>query len=320
MFTQPIGGGPSQTSVVPQPVQSKKTNLVDLASDDELHSGPPRVTPSTTVPTIPVPIARPNEDIFGSTGNRLPSAKQPTVNDHFPTTRSLSKSPKKVRIDIGPDNIPMSSSTVNNEAPPVHTPAPKEVATASAGTSASRSRHVEELAKELSTPRRLSATARFSTPGVSSSHKRSLIDGMIQSSERKRQRASLSRSERRKSGPVAESQEDETPDTVMASTVIPPRAQVIPDSTLPPASTPPLRPPAPVVTLEEWQANVATGKTVVERQKEEYKKNIQIRCDTYGLTPAELVRAMDRLPRKKGAAGDMYWADVDRGLKEKFGR
>jgi hypothetical protein len=167
--------------------------------------------------------------------------------------------------------------------------------------------------RQNQTPDRSSAIggASFTTPHLSTPLKRSLVLETIMSSEKKRQRSidrAAGRGPRRSTmGQYA----DEGPDTVMASTKFP-SSQL---HTAPEHVPPPLVPSGPALTPEEWHEKVEAGKMLVKRQQEEYRRHIAELCAMFSLTPGELVRVVNELP-KKARGGEMYWKDVEHGLRQ----
>lgn len=299
---------PVDATTAPQPsttkVQADKPDTP--ATGDADNSKAPLATVEARF-EIPKP-AETKQDVFGTTEKLAPhrALRETAPNSLPPKIQAETKSPKKVRIDLPPEHVPEASAVSGGTT--------SQAVLTNGHTAPSAEGQSPRIATEIATPIRLSASTRFSTPSVSSSRKRSLLGEKIQSSERKRLRASVM-SDRRDSGRIESMERDENPDTVMASTTIP-RARILVE----PTQVAPPRPAGPMLTAEEFQEKVELGKTVIERQKEEYKRNIGQLCAVYGMGPIEMAKEINSLPRRKGAAGEMYWADVSKGLKEKFGR
>ncbi len=54
--------------------------------------------------------------------------------------------------------------------------------------------------------------------------------------------------------------------------------------------------------------------------KEQYRIKIQALSERYGLTPTDVFRAVNELPKRaKGKGSEVYWKDVEDGLKLKYG-
>ncbi|EJT48394.1 hypothetical protein A1Q1_02677 [Trichosporon asahii var. asahii CBS 2479] len=65
---------------------------------------------------------------------------------------------------------------------------------------------------------------------------------------------------------------------------------------------------------------VARGAALVTTARETFKRNIMAYSEKYGCTPTELYTIVNGLGRKgAGKGGQMYWDDVERGLRDKFG-
>lgn len=65
---------------------------------------------------------------------------------------------------------------------------------------------------------------------------------------------------------------------------------------------------------------VARGAALVTTARETFKRNIATYSEKYGCTPTELYTLVNGLGAKgAGKGGQMYWDDVERGLRDKFG-
>lgn len=74
---------------------------------------------------------------------------------------------------------------------------------------------------------------------------------------------------------------------------------------------------APALTPSQ---RVARGAALVTSAREAFKRNIMTYSEKYGCTPTELYSIVNGLGGKgKGKGGQMYWDDVEKGLRDKFG-
>jgi hypothetical protein len=222
--------------------------------------------------------------------------------------RSEGRSPKKVRLDLEPsiDSVMHSPHQRHSDAP----------------TSSSNvvGRDVREITRPrhsapainpgspISTPERSIHMHQASSPNATPL-RRSLVQDNIMSSERKRRR-SMDKHSRQSATPSSANK----PDVVLASTVFPPaRIQVEP---LPPP--PPYN--GPHLSEFERTEQVLSGQRLIQQKKDEYKHNIQKFCDKYGLTPGQLMAVVNEMPKRRSMVGAVYWADVEDGLRERYGR
>lgn len=86
-----------------------------------------------------------------------------------------------------------------------------------------------------------------------------------------------------------------------------------------PASRNGSRHESPATALTPSQ-RVARGAALVTSAREAFKRNIMTYSEKYGCTPTELYSIVNGLGGKgKDKGGQMYWDDVEKGLRDKFG-
>jgi len=239
-----------------------------------------------------------------------PTKAHPSI---LASPRSDGRSPKKVRLDLEPSIESVLHSPHQRQSEPSESRSNAANAVGRDVHEITRPTHGSETMSPASprrTPDRSVRANQTSSPVAHQSTplRRSLVHDNIMSSERKRRR-SMDK-QRSSVTPSLGSQ----PDVVLANTVFPPaRVQVEP---LPPP--PPFT--GPYLSDNERTEQILAGQRLIQQKKDEYKANIQKFCDRYGLGPGELMALVNEMPKRRAMAGAVYWADVEKGLVEKFGR
>ena len=222
--------------------------------------------------------------------------------------RSDARSPKKVRLDLEPSIDSVMHHPRQRYSDP---PGPNSNAVGRDIREITRPRHTAPVTQPISptrTPERSTHVPQASSPSTTPL-RRSLMQDNIMSSERKRRR-SMDKHSRQSATPLSAHK----PDVVLASTVTPPaRVQVEPVPPPPPVI-------GPYLTDSERTEQILAGQRLIQQKKDEYKQNIRKFCDKYDLTPGELMAVVNEMPKRRSMVGAVYWADVDNGLRERFGR
>jgi len=153
--------------------------------------------------------------------------------------------------------------------------------------------------------------ARYGTP--SPSRNRSLLRDEIVSSASKRRRA-LDKAARKG--------RHSSPDTVYVSTSIP-AARFTPDPPIhSPHSprSPRARSPSPILSPAQRSDRILAGQQLVLAVREQYRARISGLSETYRVRPTELFRIVNEMPKSRGGAGSqVYWLDVEEGLRRHYG-
>lgn len=146
---------------------------------------------------------------------------------------------------------------------------------------------------------------RYETP--SPGRNRSLLRDEIVSSASKRRRA-LERAAQRGAR--------SSPDKVYVSTAIP-AARSTPDPGIRPHRG---RSPSPPLSPAQKTERILAGQELIRAVKDQYRARISGLSEKYGVRPTELFRVVNEMPKSRGGAGSqVYWLDVEEGLRRHFG-
>ena len=145
----------------------------------------------------------------------------------------------------------------------------------------------------------------YETPSLE--RNRSLLRDEIMSSVSKRRRI-LER--------AAQRGRQTSPDKVYVSTSILP-ARSTPDTSPRPHRG---RSPSPLLSPAERTDRILSGQQLVLTIKEQYRARISAFSEKYGVRPTELFRVVNEMPKGRiSKGGQVYWLDVEEGLKRHYG-
>jgi len=154
---------------------------------------------------------------------------------------------------------------------------------------------------------------RYETP--SPMRNRSLLRDEIITNASKRRRAL------EKSAPNGK-RERNSPDKVYVSTSIP-APQSTPSTSPQPNSNPvsnEIRSNLPALTPAERTDRILAGQQLILAVRDQYKARISSLSGKYKVKPTELYKVVNEMPRSGGRlAAQVYWADVEEGLRRHFG-